>query len=76
MRDRSRATELRRHLAAVPAGTWVECPQCRTPLYRPRLRRAGGVCQGCNRHLRLPVADRVAVLTDAGSFTERDAGLA
>ena len=76
MRDRSRAGELRRHLDTVPAGTWVECPQCRTPLYRPRLRRAGGVCQGCNRHLRLPVADRVAVLTDAGSFTERDAGLA
>ena len=71
-----RRPALRQHLDDVPAGTWVECPQCRTPLYRPRLLRAGGVCQGCNRHLRIPVAERIGVLTDAGSFAERDAGLA
>lgn len=71
-----RATPLRRHLDAMPTGTWIECPQCRTPLYRPRLLRAGGVCQGCNRHLRIPVPQRVEVLTDAGSFAELDADLA
>src|SRR5579875_783552 len=62
-------------LAAVDDDAWIQCPGCRSGLYRKRLRRHLDVCPGCDHHLRLGAADRLATLADEGSFTERHADL-
>src|SRR6187399_2981777 len=51
-------------------GDWQMCPGCRGLLYRKRLERDLGVCAGCGYHTRLTARERIAQLTDPGTFTE------
>ena len=49
---------------------WTKCPSCDAFVYHKRLRRNMGVCPECNYHFRLPVATRLELLLDEGSFEE------
>ncbi len=49
---------------------WISCPACGWLLYRKRLDRNLRVCPECDHHLRLSARARIALLVDAGSFTE------
>jgi acetyl-CoA carboxylase carboxyl transferase subunit beta len=71
----SRVDEIRRRIAAVPAEDWVRCPGCAAALYRPRLRQHSWTCPECGHHCALSAMERITMLTDAGTFAERDAGL-
>lgn len=53
---------------ATPAGLWVKCPACHAQLYRKDLVAHLHVCPECGHHERMPVAARVAMLADEGSF--------
>ena len=60
-------------VAPPAAGTevqWTKCPNCDAFVYHKRLRRNMGVCPECNHHFRLPVATRLELLLDAGSFED------
>jgi acyl-CoA carboxylase subunit beta len=70
-----RVDEIRRRIAAMPAEEWVKCPGCAGALYRSRLRQNSAICPECAHHFTLSAMDRIAVLTDAGTFAERDQGL-
>ncbi|MHB9132536.1 MAG: acetyl-CoA carboxylase, carboxyltransferase subunit beta [Armatimonadota bacterium] len=60
-------------MAGIPAGLWQKCPKCRAMLYVKELERDLRVCHSCQHHFRLSAAERIAQLTDAGTFTEIDA---
>ena len=59
----------------IPDGSWVKCKKCGQTLYNDRLEDNFQVCWNCNAHLPMSTASRIAMLTDAGTFEEMDAGL-
>jgi acetyl-CoA carboxylase carboxyl transferase subunit beta len=52
---------------------WRKCPGCGEPAYRQLVERHWQVCPHCGHHFRLPVAQRLQLVVDRGSFAERDA---
>ena len=72
-------TRVKKPLAAIslrkkriPEGVWVKCDGCKEIIYTPELERNFRVCLKCGYHHRLPARGRVALLTDSGTFEERD----
>lgn len=60
--------------ARVPAETiWAVCPSCKAYVAKETWLAADKVCPRCNYHARLSCRERVALLTDAGSFKELNA---
>ena len=59
----------------IPDGSWVKCKYCGQTLYNDRLEDNLQVCWNCEAHLPMSTASRIALLTDAGSFTEIDNNL-
>jgi len=60
----------------IPEGLFISCENCRQIVYRKEVERNLRVCPKCNYHFRIPAAERIALLTDPGTFTELDADLA
>jgi acetyl-CoA carboxylase carboxyl transferase subunit beta len=54
----------------VPEGLWVKCTSCAEILQTKLLREMLQVCTECGHHFRMSAADRIAMLTDEGSFDE------
>jgi len=59
----------------IPAGLWEKCPKCRAMLYVKELERNLRVCPTCQHHFRLSPSERIAQMTDNGSFHEIDADM-
>ncbi len=70
-----RARRIAERIAALPADRWVRCPSCTAGLYRPRVRQHAHTCPECGHHFRITADERIELLVDPGSFTERDADL-
>ena len=60
---------------AYPADLWTKCPTCEEMLFNKQLDKQMRICPNCGHHFRLSAEARVEQLVDAGSWTERDAGL-
>jgi len=60
---------------SFPPDLWTQCPGCGEMLYNKQLEKNHRVCTKCGNHFRLRADARLALLTDADSFQERDAGL-
>jgi acetyl-CoA carboxylase carboxyl transferase subunit beta len=60
---------------STKADLWTRCPGCGEMVYNKQLDKALRVCPRCDHHFRLRVDARLAMLLDADSFEERDAGL-
>lgn len=79
--DWFKAREQRRYTAPtglpsdVPDGVWMRCEGCKKTLYVGDLERSLMVCPHCDRHHALDAGERIAMLADAGSFTESDQDL-
>ena len=54
---------------------WAVCPSCKAYIAKEAWREADKVCPRCNHHARLSCRERVALLTDQGSFKEINAGV-
>ena len=52
----------------------LACPVCKRLLFEKDVARSLYVCE-CHHHFRLPARQRIALMTDAGSFMERDGGI-
>lgn len=48
----------------VPDNLWIKCPSCEQMLFHRELAANLHVCHYCDHHLRLPAADRLAMLFD------------
>ena len=59
----------------IPAGLWLKCKGCSTVIYKTKLDENLQVCPHCDYHYPLTAEERIRLLTDAGSFVERDANL-
>jgi acetyl-CoA carboxylase carboxyl transferase subunit beta len=59
----------------IPGGLWVKCPKCSELIYTKELEHNDRVCPKCSYHFRLRARERIAALTDEGSFVEWDRGL-
>jgi len=55
-----------------PSDLWKKCPKCGEVLLKKVLERNFFLCAKCDNHLRMPVWDRIALLTDDNSFVEID----
>ena len=59
----------------APADAWTKCPACESQIFNKQLERNLRVCPTCGHHFRMSIGERIDLLLDPGSFTERDAGL-
>jgi acetyl-CoA carboxylase carboxyl transferase subunit beta len=60
---------------AYPPDLWTKCPSCEEMLFNKHLEKSLRVCPTCGHHFRMAGPARLALLLDAGTFEERDAGL-
>jgi acetyl-CoA carboxylase carboxyl transferase subunit beta len=54
----------------VPEGLWVKCTSCGEIQQTKQLRDLLQVCSECDHHFRMSAPDRIAMLSDEGSFDE------
>lgn len=59
----------------VPEGLWVKCNSCKEIIYRKEVDRNLKTCPKCNYHFRISAKERIALLSDNGSFDEMGAEL-
>ncbi|HNV72079.1 MAG TPA: acetyl-CoA carboxylase carboxyltransferase subunit beta, partial [Candidatus Ozemobacteraceae bacterium] len=57
---------------SLPADLWKKCPRCSEVLINKELPRNLFICPKCDHHLRMPIWERIALLTDDTSFVELD----
>ena len=56
-------------------GVFTKCEGCGQPIYEKELKARFNVCPHCQFHYSLPAPERVRLLADEDSFSERDAGM-
>ncbi|HPW59195.1 MAG TPA: acetyl-CoA carboxylase, carboxyltransferase subunit beta [Candidatus Rifleibacterium sp.] len=56
----------------TPSDLWKKCPACNETLLIKDLAKNLFLCSKCDHHLRMPLWDRIALLTDDNSFVEID----
>ncbi len=56
-------------------GHWIKCTSCQALMYYKEVIGNHHVCPKCNYHMRIGLADRLAILCDEGSFVEFDSKL-
>ena len=54
---------------------WIKCKKCQAIMYYKEIAEKSFVCPKCDNHMRINAAQRIEMLTDAGSFEEHDAAL-
>ena len=57
-----------KHKMVIPDGSWVKCKKCSQTLFVEQLEDNLQVCWHCGYHMPMALADRIALLTDEGSF--------
>ena len=63
-------TQVSQRTSKVPEGLWIKCQQCGEILQTKVLKDNYQVCPECSLHFRMSAAERIALLTDEGSFDE------
>jgi acetyl-CoA carboxylase carboxyl transferase subunit beta len=59
----------------IAEGLWIKCDSCKEIMYRAEVERAGRVCPKCRYPFRIGARERIAVLTDPGTFEEHQTGI-
>lgn len=54
------------------AAQWVKCKSCESLMFYKEVENLQHVCPKCGYHIRIGVKDRIAMLSDEGSFVEYD----
>lgn len=57
----------------IPPGLWIKCKGCGAAVYRNKVEENLGVCPTCDFHMPMTAWQRIAMLTDDGTFKELDA---
>lgn len=61
--------------AAIPEGLWLRCPGCNQMIYRRQMEANLHVCPECTHHFRISATERIAQLSDPGTFERMFEGL-
>lgn len=67
--------KLTRPKKEIPSDLWKKCPKCGEILLIKDLAKNLYLCSKCDYHLRMPLWDRVALMTDDNSFVEMDSDI-
>jgi acetyl-CoA carboxylase carboxyl transferase subunit beta len=59
----------------IAEGLWIKCESCKEIMYRAEVEKAGRVCPKCHYPFRISARERIALLSDPGSFEEYQASL-
>ena len=59
----------------IPAGTWIQCPGCKTAVFRKEATKRLNVCPECDYHMYVSGRERLAQVLDDGTFEEWDTDL-
>src|SRR5713226_158188 len=59
----------------IAEGLWIKCDSCKEIIYRAEVERGGRVCPKCRYPFRISARERIAALTDGGSFEEHHSGI-
>lgn len=59
----------------VPDAMWIKCPGCNTMLLATDMEENLHICTKCGHHFKMSARERIALLTDEGSFQEFDKDL-
>ncbi|MDD3118304.1 MAG: acetyl-CoA carboxylase, carboxyltransferase subunit beta [Victivallales bacterium] len=59
----------------IPEGLWEKCKKCYGTVYTRQMEENLNVCPRCGYHKPITAQQRIALLSDSGSFQEVDAGL-
>src|SRR5438046_4842821 len=59
----------------IAEGLWIKCDSCKEIIYRAEVERGGRVCPKCRYPFRISARERIATLSDSGSFEEHHPGL-
>jgi acetyl-CoA carboxylase carboxyl transferase subunit beta len=59
----------------IAEGLWIKCESCKEIMYRAEVEKAGRVCPKCHYPFRITARERIALLSDAGTFEESQATL-
>jgi acetyl-CoA carboxylase carboxyl transferase subunit beta len=59
----------------MPEGLWQKCPDCGEVIHTLELEKNLRVCPKCDYHFTLSAKDRIANLTDKGTFQEFDSNM-
>ena len=63
-------TKKRLRSKSVPEGVWINCPECKSQLYKAEIERSLSVCVKCNHHMRIGARDRLNQFLDKNSHYE------
>lgn len=61
--------------ADIPAGVWLKCKGCEQTIAQSALDNNWQVCPACGHHFPLTAQQRIALLSDEGSFQQLGQGL-
>ncbi len=59
----------------IPEGTWIQCPDCKQPVWHKELEKNRRVCPLCEHHMYVSAMQRIAQVLDEGTFEEWDGNL-
>jgi acetyl-CoA carboxylase carboxyl transferase subunit beta len=59
----------------IPDGLWLKCPSCNEIIYKKELGENLGVCPKCQHHFQMTRQERIAALSEPGTFQEWDPAL-
>ena len=59
----------------IPAGTWIQCPGCKSAVFRKEAEIRLNVCPECDHHMYVSGKQRIAQVLDQGTFEEWDGEL-
>jgi len=63
-------TKKRQRSKSVPEGVWINCPECKSQLYKAEIKRNLSVCVKCSHHMRIGARDRLNQFLDKNSHYE------
>lgn len=73
--DRLRRNATGKDPKKIPDGLWLKCPGCSKTVFKRLVEERLDTCPECNYHFPMSGKNRVALLTEEGSWVEWDAGM-
>jgi len=59
----------------IPEGTWIQCPDCKQPIFNKEAEKKLRVCPMCDHHMYVSAKQRIDQVLDEGTFEEWDGNL-
>lgn len=73
--SQTRTTVSGRKKLNIPEGTWIQCPDCKQPIFHKDLVKQLRVCPLCDHHLYVAAKQRIEQVLDEGTFEGWDGNL-